>query len=357
MPAKLKDVAQRANVSPGTASRVLNRRKGGVRISDATRQRVLQAAHDLDYSPNPAARALRMQRSYTLGIVSYDVNDPMAATYASTIDRAVKTSGYRTTVSDASHDAARAMEHAHYFLSARVDGVVLLASSYVPDAARLAKLGAEHNVPVVCALRDLSQAGIPSFVADYRAGARQLTRHLLNVGYRRLAVIMGAPAYDPDGIERLRGAQEACRAWGVDIAPAMIVRDSEGGWNPRVGYRSMQQLLARDPLPEAVVAFDDVTAYGAIRAIYEAGMRVPDDVAVVGFDDLAVSAFYNPPLTTVKQPVGRLAEALIDYLLEAVERGVPGPATCQAFEPEVVIRSSVLRRVPGAGPGDSTAQA
>jgi DNA-binding LacI/PurR family transcriptional regulator len=351
MAVTLKDVAEQAGVSPGTASRVMNQRKSGVRISDATRARVLQAARDLGYSPNPVARALRMQRTYALGIVSYDVNDPMAATYASTIDRCVKAFGYRTMVSDACNNAVRALEHVQYFLSARMDGVVLLASSYVPDTARLVKLQAEHTVPIVCALRDLSQGGIVSFVADYRAGARQVTRHLLSAGYRRLAVIVGPEMYDPDGLERLRGAQEACTEWEVNIPPHMIVRDSEGGWNPRVGYRSMQRLLARDPLPEAVVAFDDVTAYGAIRAIYEAGMRVPDNIAVVGFDDLAVSAFYNPALTTVKQPVDRLADAVSAYLVRAIDGSVEGLPVRHTFEPEVVIRASALRRreISGAG--------
>jgi DNA-binding LacI/PurR family transcriptional regulator len=268
----------------------------------------------------------------------------MAATYASTIDRCVKAFGYRTMVSDACHNAVRALEHVQYFLSARMDGVVLLASSYVPDTARLVKLQAEHTVPIVSALRDLSRGGITSFVADYRAGAREVTRHLLSAGYCRLAVIVGPEMYDPDGLERLRGAQEACAEWEVTIPPHMIVRDSEGGWNPRVGYRSMQRLLARDPLPEAVVAFDDVTAYGAIRAIYEAGMRVPDNIAVVGFDDLAVSAFYNPALTTVKQPVDKLADAVSEYLVRAIDGSLEGLPVRHTFAPEVVIRASALRR-------------
>jgi DNA-binding LacI/PurR family transcriptional regulator len=120
----------------------------------------------------------------------------------------------------------------------------------------------------------------------------------------------------------------------------MVVRDDEGGWNPKVGYRSMQRLLRCDPLPEAVVAFDDVTAYGAIRAIYEAGMRVPDDIAVVGLDDLAVSAFFNPPLTTVRQPVEELAAALSEHLIQTIEGDIQVASTCCEFSPQVVIRES-----------------
>lgn len=337
----LADVAKRAGVSPSTASRVLNQRTSGVRISNATRQRILQVARELNYSPNPVARALRMKKTNTVGIVSFDVNDPIAIAYASSIDRHLVASGYRTIVGDARNDAGTAMEHVDYFLFARVDGIVLLASSYRPDAAALVELGSNRGVPIVCALRDLSAAGVQSFVADYRQGTREITRHLLTVGYRRLAVIVGAEMYEPDGTDRLQGAKDACREWGIDIAPDMIVRDDEGGWNPKVGYRSMQRLLKCDPVPEAVVAFDDVTAYGAIRAIYEAGMRVPDDIAVVGLDDLAVSAFFNPPLTTVRQPVEELAAALSQYLIQAIEGDIQLASTCCEFSPQVVIRESV----------------
>jgi len=339
----LADVAKRAGVSPSTASRVLNQRTSSVRISNATRQRILQAARELNYSPNPVARALRMQRTNTVGIVSFDVNDPMAIAYASSIDRHLVASGYRTIVSDARNDAGTAMEHVDYFLSARVDGIVLLASSYRPDAATLVGLESNYEVPIVCALRDQSADGIQSFVADYREGTREITLHLLSVGYRRLAVIVGAEMYEPDGTDRLHGAKDACRDWGIDITPHMIVRDDEGGWNPKVGYRSMQRLLRCEPLPEAVIAFDDVTAYGAIRAIYEADMRVPNDIAVVGLDDLAVSAFFNPPLTTVRQPVEELATALTQYLIQAIESGIEAPVTCREFSPQVVIRESALR--------------
>lgn len=339
----LADVAKRAGVSPSTASRVLNQRTSGVRISDATRQRILQAAHELNYLPNPVARALRMQKTNTVGIVSFDVNDPMAIAYASSIDRHLVASGYRTIVGDARNDASTAMQHVDYFLSARVDGIVLVASSYVPDAATLVELESNYGLPIVCALRDLSGEGIQSFVANYREGTRDITRYILSIGYRRLAAIVGAEMYEPDGTDRLRGAEDACREWGVEIAPHMVVRDGEGGWNPQVGYRSMQRLLTRDPLPEAVVAFDDVTAYGAIRAIYEASMRVPDDIAVVGVDDLAVSAFFNPPLTTARQPVEDLTAAVSQHLIQAIEDGIEAPPTCREFSLQVVIRESALR--------------
>jgi LacI family transcriptional regulator len=322
---------------------VLNQRSNSVRISDATRQRVLRAALDLDYSPNRLARALRMHKSNTVGIVSFDANDPMAAAFASCSDRYFTAQGYRTTVGDARHDPQLAVDHVRSFVAARVDSILLLASSFTPDTTRLAELRAAQHLPVACIGRDLSRSGIESFVVDYRAGANNAARYLLELGYRHLAVIVGAELYEPDSSDRLEGARQACAGFGVELAAHMVVREDEGGWNPQLGYHSMQQLLAAVPLPEAVLAFDDCTAYGAIRAIYESGMRVPDDIAVVGFDDLAVSAFYNPPLTTVRQPVEQVALAAVNYLGCAMEQLPERPAGCLRFAPQLVVRASTRR--------------
>ena len=343
MAAKLKDVASLAGVSPATVSQVLNQRARNIRISDATRERVLQAAHQLNYSPNQAARALRLHKTYSAGIVSFDVNDPMASARSSHIDRHLTAHGYRTMIADAHHDGRLAMQLARHFLTSRVDGIVLLASSYRPDMAELCEMKARYDLPIVCVGRDLSQAGIQSFAVDYQTGARRAAELLLRSGYRRIAVIVGAEDYEPDSTDRLEGARQACQAYGVEIAPELIVREREGGWNPQMGYCNMKQLLTLHPLPEAVLAFDDVTAYGAIRAIFEAGRRVPDDIAVIGFDDLAVSAFYNPPLTTVRQPVEEESAAVADYLIRAMEGQVNGAPGCRMFDAQLVIRKSAPR--------------
>ncbi len=305
---------------------------------------LMGVAQELNYSPNRVARALRTAKTYTVGVVSFDVSDPMATASASQLERELAGHGYRTTVGDARHDAIHAIDHVRDFLTSGADGIALLASSYRPDANRLVEMQRQRGVPIVCMFRDLSEGGIQSFVVDYRRGARDITKHLLEVGYHRIAVIVGAEMYEPDSTDRLEGARQACTEYGIEIAPQMIVRDTEGGWTPHTGYRSMKQLLAIDPLPEAVVAFDDVTAYGAIRAIYEAGKRVPDDIAVVGFDDLAVSAFFNPALTTVRQPVGEVAAAAAEYLVKRMGGHLTEESPdCLQFEPLLVMRASVCQ--------------
>jgi LacI family transcriptional regulator, galactose operon repressor len=343
MAAKLKDVARVAGVSPATVSQVLNQRTRSIRISDATCERVLQAARQLDYSPNQAARALRLHKTYSAGIVSFDVNDPMAAARASHIDRQLAAHGYRIMTADAHHDDRLAMQLVRHFLTSRVDGIVLLASSYRPDIVELREIRTRHSLPIACVGRDLSQAGIQSFAVDYQAGARCAAELLLQSGYRRIAVIVGSDVYEPDSSDRLEGARQACQAYGVEIAPELIVREREGGWHPQMGYCNMQQLLTLDPVPEAVLAFDDVTAYGAIRAIFEAGRRVPDDIAVIGFDDLAVSAFYNPPLTTVRQPVQEESAAVADYLIRAMEGQADESPGCRMFDAQLIVRKSAPR--------------
>jgi len=183
---KLKDVAREAGVSPTTVSLVLNQRTSGVRISEATRQRVRGVAQELNYSPNCVARALRTAKTYTVGVVSFDVSDPMATACALQLDRELAGHGYRTTVGDARHDAIQAIDHVQDFLTSRADGIVLLASSYRPDANILVQMQRQRGVPIICMFRDLSEGGIQSFVVNYRRGARDITKHLLEIGYQRV---------------------------------------------------------------------------------------------------------------------------------------------------------------------------
>ena len=339
MPVKLKDIAREVGVSIGTASLVLNSRKSKVPISQATRQRVLEAAERLGYKPNWAARGLRMKRTHTVGIVSYDNDDPLAISISSRLDQLLLDRGYRTVVGDAKHSAERAKLHMEDFAASGADALVLLASSYTLDKRSLSPFTDEDR-PIVCIGRDMSASGIYSLMVDNKAGARLAALHLLQLGYRRIGIIVGAEMYTPENELRLAGALEACEESGVEVPRDFVVRETDGGWNPQAGYQSMHRLLELRDRPEAIIAFDDCTAFGAIRAVFEAGLQVPGDIAVVGFDDLMVSAFYNPPLTTVRQPVDGMAERAVGYLYAVLEgEGGPEPRL-EKLTPELVVRSS-----------------
>ncbi len=335
----LKDVAQKAGVAPSTVSLVLNAGKSNVPISEKTRARVSQAAKELGYRPNPAARGLRLNRTHTVGVVSYDINDPMAIVITSKLDLLLADSGYRTVVGDAMHNDKRAGRHIKEFAATKVDGMVLLSSSWAIDKKALTE-AVGTNFPIVSIGKDLSDKGIQSFRVDNWLGARMAVEHLLSLGRQSIGIIAGTEMYAPDSELRLAGAKEALELAGVDLPAGRFVREVEGGWNPNAGYRSMKRLMDSADKLDAVFAFDDCAAFGAIRAIYEAGRSVPDDIAVIGFDDLMVSEFYNPPLTTIRQPVTEMTQKAAEYLLSRIEGGSKDNPQLEVFVPELVVRSS-----------------
>jgi len=251
--------------------------------------------------------------------------------------------GYLTIVVDARNSSERAVEHLKYLASTSVDGLIFLASSYTIDPEILEHIRRKSGLVSISAMKDQTNLGLQSFVVNNQSGTRQAALHLSDLGYQNIGVIVGSNIYQPDNTERLQGVLDGCKEMNMAVDPKHIVCEDEGGWNPSVGYRSMMKLLSQDPLPDAVCAFDDVTAFGAIRAIYDQGMRVPEDIAVVGFDDVMVSNFYNPPLTTIKQPIQNLTEAASKYLVQAIEDETCQSAECIAFEPELVIRKSTNR--------------
>jgi LacI family transcriptional regulator len=279
-----------------------------------------------------------MRRTHTVGLVSYDANDPLAIRVSFEADQFLYQRGYRSILGDAQHDSARAHRHVEEFLAGGVDAIVLLANSYQPQPETLTSLETART-PTVCIGRDLSLAGVMSFVVDNRSGSQQLADHLIQAGYRQFGVIVGADLYEPDSRDRFQGVRDALRAAGIVLDDRLVVREQEAGWNPSAGYESMQALLQQGR-PDVVVAFDDCTAYGAIRAVTEAGLRVPHDLAVVGFDDLPMSAFYNPPLTTVRQPIEELVSEACEFLLARLDGRDSTGAVCRKRQPDLVVRNS-----------------
>lgn len=343
MAVKLKDVAERAGVSLATASQVMNNRKTTIRVSDATRAKIQQAAKELCYRPNPTARNLRLQRTNTIGLVSYDAKDPLAVSIASSLDHLLSSRDYRMVIGDAQHDQRRAVGHLTDFIDSKMDGVILLASSFNFSQETMESVFRDEN-RMVCVGGDMTEFGVRSYMVDSVQGGRMAAKHLLVEGYRRIAIIAGPEVYAPDSRDRLEGALEALSEGGIDLPPDRIVRERQVGWDPNVGYQSMEMLLKGSSVPDAVIAFDDCTAYGAIRAACAHGMRVPDDVAVIGFDDLLISAFYNPPLTTLKQPIDELSSAAVDCLLTLIEKKTVPETRLTKLKPSLIVRESTKSR-------------
>jgi DNA-binding LacI/PurR family transcriptional regulator len=291
MSATIFDVAKHAGVSIGTVSRVLNKRD---RVSPETRERVLNAIRELDYHANAYARGLASQATNALGLVIPQVNDPFFFQIVRGVEDACTDENYSLLIASQAH-AASEQRYLDLFRRGNVDAMVLVA---IAVRGHEVKEIAERGVPIVLAQQDVGK-NIPAFLADNRAGSRAMTEHLLEHGYTRLAYIAGTD-HTPDSRERLRTMQDVLQENGLGIAPEYIVG---GDFLQGSGYRAMQQLLELPTPPQAVFASNDQMAIDAIQAAQEHGLRVPEDIAVVGFDDIPMASYISPALTTIHQPV------------------------------------------------------
>lgn len=291
MTATIFDVARQAGVSIGTVSRVLNNRN---RVHPDTRERVLRAIRDLDYRPNALARGLASQQTNSLGLVIPQVNDPFFFPIVRGVEDAASAAGYNLLIASQPQQPG---EHSYFRLFHRghVDAMVLVAIDVRPEEV---KAIVDRGVPIVLVQQDIGR-NIPAFLVDNYYGARALVEHLLGHGYRRLGYIAGTD-YTPDNRERLRGMREVLAEHGLSLPATSI---AHGNYLRGSGFRAMQELLALSPRPEAVFAASDQMAADAIMAAQAAGLVVPGDIAVVGFDDAPVASYIYPPLTTVSQPV------------------------------------------------------
>ncbi len=337
----MNDVAAVAGVSHQTVSRVLN---GHAYVRGETRERVLAAIETLGYRRNQAARALVTARTGVLGVMTAGTTQFGIASAVLAIERAARAAGYFVSLASlASPGAGAAADVLDRLMDQGVDGVVVIAPTR--EVARLID-GIDLPVPVVvvAARDDVTDRGAARYVSiDQRAGAAAATRHLLALGHERVAHVQGEDDWF-DAIERARGYADMMRASG---GGPLIVR--AGGWSARQGHAAGARLVEEVRRGvTAVFCANDYLAIGAVHALAESGLRVPDDVSVVGFDDIDGSAHLLPPLTTVRQPFARLG----DEVLRAIE-GAEAPLVTVA--PELVVRASTAQPRRNTPPGSPDA--
>ena len=304
------DVAARAGVSRTTVSFVLNGR-ADASIAEPTRRRVKEAARELGYHPHGAARALAGGASDTIGLVLRQSPEQVSADALLSetlwgIGSEAHKGGYRVLVEPLSPDGGHYMD---LVLSERVDG--LIVSGPRTDDEELAGLVAD-DFPVIVQ-GSLPSLDAPSVDVDNRAGGRVAVEHLLDLGHRRIGCITNAPLAYTAAAARLKGYEDALDAAGIAPARELVV---EGGFDATSGLTAMRELLARAPDLTAVFVASDIVAFGALRALREAGRRVPEDVSVVGFDDIPLACHFDPPLTTVHLPARELGVTAGRVLLE-----------------------------------------
>lgn len=328
-----KDVATLAGVSRTTVSFVMNDRSD-VKIPEETRRRVRDAARELGYHPHASARRLAGGRTHVLALVLRQSPEQVAgdAVLAETLRglaSAARTGGFRVMVEPFALDDPM-VTYTALLRAQHADGLVV--SGPRVDDPSLAEL-IRDGFPIVLqgALPDVRA---PSVDVDNVAGARGAVEHLISLGHRRIACITNAPLVYTAAQERLDGYRLALAAAGLDAAPELV---AEGAFDAPSGHAAMAQLLARTPFDAAFVA-SDVVALGAIGALREAGRRVPDDVSIVGFDDIPLAAYFDPPLTTVRLPAYELGHAAGRALLERIaDREIP-PRTL--LPTELIVRAS-----------------
>ncbi len=323
----MSDVAKLAGVSHQTVSRVLNDHPN---VREQTRARVLQAIDQLGYRRNLVARALVTSRSRTLGVVSFDTTlyGPASTIYG--IEQAARTAGYFVSiVSLKSLDASSVGEAIDYLAEQGVDGVVVVAPQR--SAARaLDSLPA--GMPAV-AVEGAHRSPVSAVCIDQVEGARLATRHLLDLGHHTVWHVSGPPDWlEAEG--RLEGWRAVLREEGRPVPEPL-----SGDWSPRSGYVAGQRLAAIDGV-SAVFAANDQMALGVLRAFTEAGVRVPEQISIVGFDDIPESEFFSPPLTTVRQDFGAVGRHSIELLLRQIDASGPVDVERLVVPPGFMIRSS-----------------
>jgi LacI family transcriptional regulator len=333
----LQDVATLAGVSIKTVSRVVNHQG---EISEATRQRVLAAIDELGYRPNVLARSLVNRRTDTLAVVMWGIEYFGPSRTIVGIEQQADELGYSLILNLVSQPDEPSQERIlDTLLARRVDGIIWSVPE-VGDNRSWLRVGLLERIPPIVFLSMQSQPGLTIAAVNNFSGAKQATQHLIDQGRRRIAIITGPTAWW-EARERFAGWKSSLEEAGLTTSPALVV---ESYWSAAGGERAMQQLLKQAPDVDAVFASSDQIALGALGAIHQSGRRVPQDLAIVGFDNTPESAFYWPPLTTVYQKlvnVGHIAIQNLHQMIEArrQQKGYLEPALT-LIEPELIIRAS-----------------
>jgi LacI family transcriptional regulator len=326
----IRDVAERAGVSPITVSRVIN--NSGY-VSQETRSRVEAAIAELQYVPNSLARSLRFKRTHTLALVLTDITNPFWTTVARGVEDAASQCGFNVILCNTDENEAKQSEYLNVLLQKQVDGFLLVPARSTPDPIVLIQ---SQKVPTVVLDRQVPGAQVDIVRGDSEGGAYQLVRLLLSLGHRRIAMLSG-PVSISTAADRVTGYRRALHEVGLEAQAELICY---GEYTQESGYQMAQKALSLTPRPTALFAANNFIAIGALRALREVGMRVPEDMALVSFDDIPPAFVIEPFLTVAAQPAYEMGHRATELLLARLSGQAPPECQEIVLPTEIIVRRS-----------------
>lgn len=327
-PVTLKSVAQRVGLTASTVSAVLNNSSASLSVPEQTKNRILAAARDLNYRPNFFARSLRVKRTYTIGVILEEIGDAYGSIVIAGIERYLREQNFFFLTVAHRHDQKLLATYSTMLRERGVEGFITVDTI----------LTEPPDLPTVAVAGHRRIKRVTNVVIDHKHAASLALEHLVGLGHENIAFMKGS-SLSADAGDRWNAICEVAGRLGIRIQPELIVQLEGDDPTPNLGYPFAKQLLARKRPFTALFAYNDISAIGSISAFQEVGLRVPDDISVVGFDDIQSAAYTNPPLTTVRQPLQKMGQIAARTLLERIEgrmKYVPEIA----IEPELVVRRS-----------------
>lgn len=337
----LSDIAASVGVTPMTVSRVIN--ESGY-VSDETREKVLLAAKEMNYRRNGLARALKRQSTETVGLVLGDISNPYSTELARAVRETLINRGFSLFICISEHSAKEDVVAFESLADHSVDGIIVATRSNEGGDNYLRGI-VESNIPVVIIGRDFQHEDVDFVSPDNFKGGFEATQHLIDLGHKRIAFV-GANLKGGSSLKRLQGYLKALNDHDIEIDERLITGRNEdvseipGYSTEEIGFEGMKRLLSLPNPPTAVFARNDFTAIGAMSAIKEAGLSIPDDIAIVGFDDVSLAVRTSPPLTTVRQPMRLEGQLAAEMLLERIESKERLPRRERILNCELIVRES-----------------
>jgi LacI family transcriptional regulator len=324
----LKTIAEHLGLTAGTVSAALNNSPAARSIPEHTKLRILEAARELNYRPNFFARTLRLQRTYTIGVITSEIGDDYGSQVINGIEQYLQQRNFFFLTVVHRHDPKLLASYSQLLLSRGVEGFITVDTS----------INEALSVPTVAVAGHQFVPGVTNILLDHKKAAHLALGHLKDLGHERIAFLKGQH-FSSDSATRWMAICEVAAELGIVVRPELTVQIEGTDSSPTLGYPVGKELLARRQPFTALFAYNDISAIGSIWAFREAGLRVPEDVSVMGFDDIPGAAFADPSLSTVRQPLIRMGQIAAETVVDQIEGKIESVPEI-AIEPDLIVRAS-----------------